>query len=151
MREVMANLKRKAGDNVASIQEGLDVRDELMPTSDGSHIALRIYTPIAHPDRTAAVIYIHGGGWTLGDLDGEDHPCRQICTQASVVVVSIDYRLSVDVTSIGTTLIRCLRLLVRPSSHFLGDFTMPLRLCSGQVPLCSDLMHVDEIDTHVQR
>jgi len=35
----------------------------------------------------------HGGGWTLGDLEGEDIACRSTCVKASVVVVSVDYRL----------------------------------------------------------
>ncbi|PVH76797.1 Alpha/beta hydrolase fold-3, partial [Cadophora sp. DSE1049] len=37
---------------------------------------------------------IHGGGWTLGDLDSEDGVCRLMCSQARVVVISPDYRLA---------------------------------------------------------
>lgn len=36
---------------------------------------------------------IHGGGWTLGDLEGEDLACRSISLHADCVVVSMDYRL----------------------------------------------------------
>lgn len=38
---------------------------------------------------------VHGGGWTLGDLEGEDMTCRAMCVTADVVVVSVDYRLCV--------------------------------------------------------
>lgn len=37
---------------------------------------------------------VHGGGWTLGDLE-EDMTCRAMCVTADVVVVSVDYRLCV--------------------------------------------------------
>ncbi|KAI8263256.1 Versiconal hemiacetal acetate esterase [Colletotrichum sp. SAR11_239] len=37
---------------------------------------------------------IHGGGWTLGDLEGEDIACKAICEYTKVVVVSMDYRLA---------------------------------------------------------
>ena len=35
---------------------------------------------------------VHGGGWTIGDLDSEDATCRFLCTETKSVVVSIDYR-----------------------------------------------------------
>jgi acetyl esterase/lipase len=37
-------------------------------------------------------VYFHGGGWVLGDLDADDPFCRDLCVQASSVVVSVDYR-----------------------------------------------------------
>ncbi len=37
----------------------------------------------------------HGGGWTLGDLEGEDTTCRRVCVSAGIMVVSVDYRLCV--------------------------------------------------------
>ena len=61
-------------------------------------IGLRIYTPRqsasegAH-DR-AGVVYYHGGGYVLGDLDGYDRVGRQLCHDSGAVVVSVDYRLA---------------------------------------------------------
>jgi acetyl esterase len=40
-----------------------------------------------------ALVYFHGGGWTIGDLDTHDVLCRQLCAAAGVAVVSVDYRL----------------------------------------------------------
>jgi len=67
---------------------------------DGPHgpIALRIYRPLGagaapSPGTTLPVlVYFHGGGWTIGDLDTHDVLCRQLCNGAGVVVVSVDYR-----------------------------------------------------------
>ncbi|HEX4236170.1 MAG TPA: alpha/beta hydrolase [Caldimonas sp.] len=69
---------------------------------DGPHgaIALRIYRPIgagATATRGAALlpalVYYHGGGWTIGDLDTHDVLCRQLCNGAGAVVVAVDYRM----------------------------------------------------------
>lgn len=56
----------------------------------------RIYRPLTKPSATAgpALIYFHGGGWVLGDLDSHDHLCRSLVRSAGITVVSIDYPLS---------------------------------------------------------
>ncbi len=56
-------------------------------------IPLRIYTPEGDGP-FGVLMYFHGGGWVIGDLDTGDAVCRQICTGASVVVVSVDYRMA---------------------------------------------------------
>jgi acetyl esterase len=56
-------------------------------------VPIRIYTPAgagAHP----ALVYFHGGGWVLCNLDTHDGTCRSLCNQAGCVVVSVDYRLA---------------------------------------------------------
>ena len=69
---------------------------------DGPHgaIALRIYRPIgAGPAPTKgsaplpALVYYHGGGWTIGDLDTHDVLCRELCNGSGAVVVAVDYRM----------------------------------------------------------
>lgn len=40
------------------------------------------------------VVYFHGGGWVLGDLDSHDGICRYMCVSTGAVVIAIDYRLS---------------------------------------------------------
>lgn len=41
-----------------------------------------------------AVLYVHGGGYTVGSLDGVDELCRRIATQADCTVFSVEYRLA---------------------------------------------------------
>ena len=59
-------------------------------------IGLRIYTPRgdAAPKPRAVIVYYHGGGYVLGDLDGYDRVARQLCADSDAVVVSVDYRLA---------------------------------------------------------
>jgi acetyl esterase len=40
------------------------------------------------------VVYLHGGGWTIGDLQTHDEPCRALAAGTGAVVVSVDYRLA---------------------------------------------------------
>ncbi|HEV2770097.1 MAG TPA: alpha/beta hydrolase [Solirubrobacteraceae bacterium] len=41
-----------------------------------------------------AILYLHGGGWVVGDLDGVDALCRALANRAQAIVVSADYRLA---------------------------------------------------------
>ncbi|KAL6240262.1 hypothetical protein RBB50_012828 [Rhinocladiella similis] len=90
----MAELKIRAAAKMMPIEEGVDVKDHSIQTRDGASIACRVYKPNTPRAPFPGLLYIHGGGWTLGDLDGEDGTCRWMCTQAEVVVVSVDYRLA---------------------------------------------------------
>jgi len=59
-------------------------------------IGLRVYTPRgdAAAEGRALIVYYHGGGYVLGDLDGYDRVARQLCADSDAVVVSVDYRLA---------------------------------------------------------
>ena len=56
-------------------------------------IPIRIYSADV-PKPAPALVYFHGGGWVLGNLDGHDGLCRSLANQAQCVVVSVDYRLA---------------------------------------------------------
>jgi acetyl esterase len=45
------------------------------------------------PGRTAVLVYFHGGGWVIGDLDTHDVVCRQLCRDSGCAVVAVDYRM----------------------------------------------------------
>ncbi len=83
------SLKRFGGtaEPVASI-ENLTI-----PAPDGVTIPIRIYTPDT-PAPRPAMVYFHGGGWVVCDLDTHDVVCTAISNRAGAVVVAVDYRLS---------------------------------------------------------
>ncbi len=59
----------------------------------GGWIRLRIYSPEGagpHP----AMVYLHGGGWVGGSIDGSDRFCRGLTNAAGAVIISVEYRLS---------------------------------------------------------
>lgn len=59
----------------------------------GPEIPVRFYKPeMAEP--APVLIYFHGGGWVLGDLDSHDHVCRALANKVPCAVVSVDYRLA---------------------------------------------------------
>lgn len=62
---------------------------------NGIHVPVRVYHPFSAQSQKAlpALVYLHGGGWTIGDLDTHDVLCRSLCLQADVVVISVDYRM----------------------------------------------------------
>lgn len=57
-------------------------------------VRVRIYTPPGYSGNKPLGLWIHGGGWVLGDLEAEDAQCRQISKGAGAVIVSVDYRLA---------------------------------------------------------
>lgn len=54
----------------------------------------RHYAPAPNGGPQPLLVYLHGGGWTIGDLDTHDEPCRLVCRNAGVHVLSVDYRLA---------------------------------------------------------
>ncbi len=56
-------------------------------------IPVRWYTPEGDGPHPVAV-FMHGGGWVIGDLDTHDHCCRRICIESGAAVMAVDYRLA---------------------------------------------------------
>lgn len=56
----------------------------------GSGAAIRVYYPEGVPSMT--LIYFHGGGWAVGDLDSADPAVRRMCRRLGAIVVSCTYR-----------------------------------------------------------
>jgi acetyl esterase len=69
------------------------VRD-LQAAGPAGDIPLRLYRPEGVPDPAPALIYVHGGGGTIGDLDSHDTVCRAIAAQTPCRIVAVDYRLA---------------------------------------------------------
>jgi acetyl esterase len=68
------------------------VADRVIPGPYGP-IPVRIYDPGA-PDLSPGLVYIHGGGWVICNLDSHDGVCRRLANHSGLRVISIDYRLA---------------------------------------------------------
>ncbi len=69
---------------------------ELTVAGGEGPLRARLYVPAPAADETdgALVVYYHGGGWVVGDLDTHDRPCRLLAAISGARVLSIDYRLA---------------------------------------------------------
>ncbi|HEY8356335.1 MAG TPA: alpha/beta hydrolase [Ramlibacter sp.] len=87
-------LQRKAMTQPAAPEVG-EVRNLEARGPDGP-IPLRSYRPL-HADAAAALpvlVYFHGGGWVIGDLETHDVLCRQLGNLSGCAVIAVDYRLA---------------------------------------------------------
>ena len=68
------------------------VRDVMIPGRGGA-LRLRVYKPADKPGQPV-LLYIHGGGFTVGNLDTHDPQCRRFANRAGCMVVAVEYRLA---------------------------------------------------------
>jgi acetyl esterase/lipase len=83
------------------LAEGMEIADSSIKARDGQQIPIRVYIPsdsingrVSSGENENLIIYYHGGGLKVGDLDSEDLSCRRICEEARVIVASVEYRLA---------------------------------------------------------
>lgn len=69
------------------------IRDLEVPGHDGP-LRARHYTPSGNSGPRPLLVFFHGGGFVVGDLDTHDEPCRLLCHHADVHVLSVAYRLA---------------------------------------------------------
>jgi acetyl esterase len=69
------------------------IEDRGIPGPKGE-IPIRVYTPVdAGAEKLPVLVFYHGGGWVIGDLETHDGPCRVLARDARCIVVAIDYRM----------------------------------------------------------
>lgn len=75
----------------AAAPEVAGVRDFEIATSEAT-LPARHYAPHSTSTPAPLLVYLHGGGFALGNLDTHDHLCRSMCHGAKVHVLSVEYR-----------------------------------------------------------
>ena len=70
-------------------EEVADVQDVVVGGPNG-----RAYVPAGTSSPLGAIVWCHGGGWVMGDVEGFEHVCRSLANASGQVVVSVDYRLA---------------------------------------------------------
>ena len=96
LHEVPAHVARRIyRDTRAALAPGApEVADVRLLIAPGP-VALRYYRPrgARADEQLPALVYFHGGGWVIGDLDTHDVLCRQLANGARCAVYSVDYRM----------------------------------------------------------
>lgn len=87
-----AEARSRSGDRARIHNPFIEV-GEVVDLKTEAGLPLRLYQPPFPADRPAPVVlYFHGGGWMLGDVDSYDTLCRQLCVHSGCAVVFVEYR-----------------------------------------------------------
>jgi len=81
-----------AGPAMASVED--QVVEEQNCDGQVSRIPVRIYRPDDVSELAPVVMFFHGGGWVLGDVESHDTTCRRLAAASRAAVVSVEYRRS---------------------------------------------------------
>lgn len=71
----------------------MQVHDRTIPTDDHA-VPVRVYQPAGSDTSNACILYMHGGGFMMGDLDSSDSIAWGLAQETGAIVVSVDYRLT---------------------------------------------------------
>ncbi|MGI4940783.1 MAG: alpha/beta hydrolase [Janthinobacterium lividum] len=89
MRRSYAEVRRK----LQLQPEPIAGTEELTIPGQGGAIPARLYRGVVQTD-APCLLYLHGGGWVLGNLDSHDGICRRIASRTGACVLAVDYRLA---------------------------------------------------------
>jgi acetyl esterase len=70
------------------------IEDLSIPAADGTPLRARLYAAKAAAEPPPVLLYLHGGGFVIGDLDSHDSLCRQLALRSGGAVLALDYRLA---------------------------------------------------------
>ncbi len=79
----------RATNNVKTTPKDVESKD-----IKAGHVSARLYTPAQAVTPGPCLIYFHGGGWVIGDLDTHDAHCRRLASMSGARVLAVDYRLA---------------------------------------------------------
>jgi acetyl esterase/lipase len=75
--------------------EGVVSQDEFAPGAQGNPaVRVRVYRPNDQPGKMPALLWIHGGGYVMGDIEQDDRLMKQLVRRIDCVAVSVDYRVA---------------------------------------------------------
>jgi acetyl esterase len=68
--------------------------DVVIPAADGARLPARVYAPLHAPDSEALLVWLHGGGWYVGDIETFDRVARALANASGAKVLLPEYRLA---------------------------------------------------------
>ena len=110
--------------------EGVKAMDRTIK-AEGIDIPVRVYRPAAG-GALPAVLFFHGGGWVLGDLDSHDSITADICDKTGAVVIAVQYRLAPE-NPFPAAFDDAYAALIHVAAHYV-DFGID----GGRIAVCGD-------------
>lgn len=97
--QLQASQYRQFSDNLMPLIPGAQMHEvrELRVAGAAGELDARLYRPLDRPD-LPLLVFFHGGGFMVGNLDTHDNLCRSLAEQVEAVVVSVAYRLAPEST-----------------------------------------------------
>jgi acetyl esterase len=97
--EIPVSQARAAHDRETQVMSGpgeeVAAVHEVEAPGPGGPVPIRVFRPLgAGETPLPLVVYLHGGGWVIGSLDGFDPLCRALANRSGAVVAAVDYRLA---------------------------------------------------------
>jgi acetyl esterase len=77
-----------------AVEEVARVEDVVIPDAEGGRLRARAYWPTVPAETLGVLLWLHGGGWYVGDVESFDRVTRQLANASGAVCVSVDYRLA---------------------------------------------------------
>ncbi len=94
-RQRMVILRQALADLMPPLPEDVAITDGFAPNAfDGSTVRVRLYRPSAQAGPLPALLWIHGGGYVLGNPEMNDLQCAEYARSIPALVASVDYRLA---------------------------------------------------------
>ena len=81
-----------SGSGLLPVEDVAKAEHHIAPGAGGEGIIVRVYSPADDGAHRPGIVFFHGGGWVIGDLDSHDGVCRRLCNGVDAVVVAVHYR-----------------------------------------------------------
>lgn len=95
-QKAMYKLKKRSDRSAGKNIEGLHCSEEWITRRDGSKLRIRIYKPLGDTSQVPGVLWIHGGGYSMGIPEMFGGAYKRLIHASPCVVVAPDYRLSIE-------------------------------------------------------
>jgi len=77
-----------------AVEEVARVEDVVIPDVEGGRMRARAYWPTVPAEPLGVLVWLHGGGWYVGDIESFDRVTRQLANASGAVCLSVEYRLA---------------------------------------------------------
>jgi acetyl esterase len=77
-----------------AVEQVARVEDVVIPDVEGGRMRARAYWPTVPAEPLGVLVWLHGGGWYVGDIESFDRVTRQLANASGAVCLSVDYRLA---------------------------------------------------------